>query len=97
MCCYREVGLLAMRPVQTSSSPAPHIKTVCISVTACRKSSPFARMDTRMKFEKTTQYRSGEGIVFNLSQMTLMESDRGRLRELHFGEAKCAHYQVNLS
>jgi len=32
-------------------------------------------MDTRMKFEKTTQYRSEEGIVFNLSQITLMESD----------------------
>ena len=48
-----------------------------------------------MKFEKTTQYRSEEGIVFNLSQITLMESDRGRLRELHFGEAKRAHYQVN--
>ena len=44
-----------------------------------------------MKFEKTTQYRSEEGIVFNLSQITLMESDRGRLRELHFGEAKRAH------
>ncbi|WP_251010149.1 hypothetical protein [Pseudomonas fluorescens] len=48
-----------------------------------------------MKFEKTTQYRSAEGIVFNLSRITLMESDRGRLRELHFGEAKRAHYQVN--
>ncbi|CRI56803.1 hypothetical protein [Pseudomonas sp. CCOS 191] len=48
-----------------------------------------------MKFERTTQYRTDEGIVFNLSQITLMESDRGRLRELHFGEAKRAHYQVN--
>ncbi len=27
-----------------------------------------------MKFEKTTQYRSEEGIVFNLSQITLMEA-----------------------
>lgn len=40
-----------------------------------------------MKFEKTTLYRPEEGIVFNLSQITLMESDRGRLRELHLGEA----------
>ncbi|QXH54293.1 hypothetical protein KSS94_10485 [Pseudomonas fakonensis] len=48
-----------------------------------------------MKFEKTTQYKTDDGIVFNLSQITLMDSDRGRLRELHFGEAKHAHYQVN--
>ena len=30
-------------------------------------------MDTRMKFERTTQHRTDEGIVFNLSQITLME------------------------
>ncbi|WP_296269083.1 hypothetical protein [Pseudomonas sp. UBA6562] len=48
-----------------------------------------------MKLEQTTQYRSEEGIVFTLTQITLMESDRGRLRELHFGEAKRAHYEVN--
>ncbi|MHC5128151.1 hypothetical protein ACYST8_19045 [Pseudomonas inefficax] len=48
-----------------------------------------------MKVKKTTQYTTDEGIVFSLSKITLMESDRGRLRELHFGEAKRAHYQVN--
>lgn len=48
-----------------------------------------------MQFEKTWQYKTDGGIIFNLSQITLMESDRGRLRELHFGEAKRAHYQVN--
>ncbi|MGE8100578.1 hypothetical protein [Pseudomonas fluorescens] len=35
------------------------------------------------------------GIVFNVSQITLTDSERGRLRELHFGEAKNAHYQAN--
>ncbi|WP_369991457.1 hypothetical protein [Pseudomonas xanthosomatis] len=48
-----------------------------------------------MKLEKTTQYKTEDGIVFSLSQVTVLESDRGNLRELHFGEAKCAHYQVN--
>jgi len=27
-----------------------------------------------MKFERTTQYRTDEGIVFNLSQIALMQS-----------------------
>lgn len=48
-----------------------------------------------MKFERTFQYIDARGVVFNASQITLNESDRGRLRELHFGEAKKAHYQVN--
>lgn len=47
-----------------------------------------------MKLEKTTQYKTQEGIVFHLSQLTVMKSDRGRLSELHLGEAKRAHYQV---
>lgn len=35
------------------------------------------------------------GIVFNVSQLALADSERGRLRELHFGEAKRAHFQGN--
>ncbi|WP_339491067.1 hypothetical protein [Pseudomonas rhizophila] len=50
-----------------------------------------------MKFEGTFQYMDmgNHGIVFNVSQITLTDSERGRLRELHFGEAKSAHYEVN--
>nr|WP_240160327.1 hypothetical protein [Pseudomonas proteolytica] len=48
-----------------------------------------------MKFEGTFQYMGNHGIVFNVSQVTLTDSERGRLRELHFGEAKSAHYEVN--
>lgn len=48
-----------------------------------------------MKFEGTFQYMGTPGIVFNVSQITLTNSERGRLRELHFGEAKGAHYEVN--
>lgn len=48
-----------------------------------------------MKAEGTFQYMTPHGIVFNVSQITLTDSERGRLRELHFGEAKNAHYQVN--
>ncbi|MCP6698192.1 hypothetical protein [Pseudomonas donghuensis] len=48
-----------------------------------------------MKFEGTFQYMGQHGIVFNVSQITLTDSERGRLRELHFGEAKSAHYEVN--
>jgi hypothetical protein len=48
-----------------------------------------------MKFEGTFQYMGTHGIVFNVSQITLTDSERGRLRELHFGEAKSAHYEVN--
>ncbi|VVQ02998.1 hypothetical protein PS910_03991 [Pseudomonas fluorescens] len=48
-----------------------------------------------MKLDKTFQFTTQHGIVFNVSQITLTDSDRGRLRELHFGEAKNAHYQVN--
>ena len=50
-----------------------------------------------MKFEGTFQYMGNHGIVFNVSQvtLTLTDSERGRLCELHFGEAKNAHYEVN--
>ena len=48
-----------------------------------------------MKLEGTFQYMGTHGIVFNVSQITLTDSERGRLRELHFGEAKGAHYEVN--
>ena len=48
-----------------------------------------------MKFEGTFQYIGNHGIVFNVSQITLTDSERGSLRELHFGEAKSAHYEVN--
>ncbi|QXI45874.1 hypothetical protein HU763_013895 [Pseudomonas anuradhapurensis] len=48
-----------------------------------------------MKFEGTYQYMGNHGIVFSVSQITLTDSERGRLRELHFGEAKRAHFQVN--
>jgi hypothetical protein len=48
-----------------------------------------------MKFDGTFQYLGNHGIVFNVSQITLTDSDRGRLSELHFGEAKSAHYEVN--
>lgn len=48
-----------------------------------------------MRFDKTFQFTTQHGVVFNVSQITLSDSDRGRLRELHFGEAKNAHYQVN--
>ncbi|MBI6620082.1 hypothetical protein YA0783_17380 [Pseudomonas corrugata] len=48
-----------------------------------------------MKFEGAFQYMGSHGIVFNVSQITLTDSERGRLRELHFGEAKHAHYEVN--
>ncbi|WP_251029501.1 hypothetical protein [Pseudomonas fluorescens] len=48
-----------------------------------------------MKFEGTFHYMGNHGIVFNVSQITLTDSERGRLRELHFGEAKRAHYEVN--
>ncbi|MGR3886377.1 hypothetical protein [Pseudomonas sp. 1152_12] len=48
-----------------------------------------------MKFEGTFQYIGNHGIVFNVSQITLTDNERGRLRELHFGEAKAAHYEVN--
>lgn len=48
-----------------------------------------------MKFEGTFQYMGNHRIVFNISQITLTDSERGRLRELHFGEAKNAHYEVN--
>ncbi|MDO7898477.1 hypothetical protein [Pseudomonas citrulli] len=48
-----------------------------------------------MKFEGTYQYMGTHGIVFNVSQITLTDNERGRLRELHFGEAKSAHYEVN--
>ncbi|NWB73582.1 hypothetical protein HX805_14080 [Pseudomonas sp. G5001] len=48
-----------------------------------------------MKFEGTFQYMGNHGIVFNVSQITLTDSERGRLGELHFGEAKSAHYEVN--
>jgi len=48
-----------------------------------------------MKFEGTFQYMGNHGIVFNVSQITLTDSERGRLRELYFGEAKNAHYEVN--
>jgi hypothetical protein len=36
-----------------------------------------------MKFEGTFQYMGNHGIVFNVSQITLTDSERGRLRELH--------------
>lgn len=48
-----------------------------------------------MKFERTFQYIGNHGIVFNVSQITLTDGERGRLRELHFGEAQNAHYEVN--
>ncbi len=48
-----------------------------------------------MKVEGTFQYMTPHGIVFNVSQIPLTDSERGRLRGLHFGEAKNAHYQVN--
>lgn len=48
-----------------------------------------------MKFEGTFQYMGNHGIVFSVSQITLTDSERGRLRELYFGEAKSAHYEVN--
>lgn len=48
-----------------------------------------------MKFEGNFQYMGNHGVVFNVSQITLTDSERGRLRELHFGEAKSAHYEVN--
>nr|WP_235375776.1 dTDP-4-dehydrorhamnose 3,5-epimerase [Pseudomonas lini] len=48
-----------------------------------------------MKFEGTFQYIGNHGIVFNISQITLTDSERGSLRGLHFGEAKNAHYEVN--
>lgn len=48
-----------------------------------------------MKFDGTFQYMGNHGIVFNVSQITLSDSDRPRLRELHFGEAKSAHYEVS--
>jgi len=48
-----------------------------------------------MKFEGAFQYVGNHGIVFNVSQITLTDSERGRLRELYFGEAKSAHYEVN--
>lgn len=48
-----------------------------------------------MKSEGTFQYTTLHGIVFNTSQITLTENERGRLRELHFGEAKNAHYPVS--
>lgn len=48
-----------------------------------------------MKFEGIFQYMGNHGIVFSVSQITLTDSERGRLRELHFGEAKRAHFQVN--
>jgi len=41
-----------------------------------------------MKFEGTFLYMGNHGIVFNVSQITLTDSERGRLRELHFGERK---------
>lgn len=41
-----------------------------------------------MKFEGTFQYMGTHGVVFNVSQITLTDSERGRLRELHFGEAR---------
>src|SRR3546814_3606046 len=57
-------------------------------------SSDLKRMRA-MKFEGTFQYMGNHGVVFNVSQITLTDSERGRLRELHFGEAKSAHYEVN--
>lgn len=48
-----------------------------------------------MKLEGSFQYMGTHGIVFNVSQITLTDSERGHLRELHFGEAKNAHYEVN--
>ncbi|MFK3773469.1 hypothetical protein [Pseudomonas sp. NPDC089406] len=48
-----------------------------------------------MKFEGTYQFVGHHGIVYNVSQVTLTDSERGRLRELHFGEARSAHYEVN--
>lgn len=48
-----------------------------------------------MKFERTFQYMAQHGIIFTVSQITLTDNERGNLRELHFGEAKNAHYQVN--
>jgi len=36
-----------------------------------------------MKFEGTFRYMGTHGIVFNVSQITLTDSERGRLRELH--------------
>ncbi|MFW0890126.1 UNVERIFIED_CONTAM: hypothetical protein MKS84_25955 [Pseudomonas sp. JL1] len=48
-----------------------------------------------MKFEGTFQYMGNHGIIFNLSQITLTDSECGCLRELHFGEAKNAHYEIN--
>ena len=33
-----------------------------------------------MKFEGTFQYMGNHGIVFNISQITLTDSERGRLR-----------------
>lgn len=48
-----------------------------------------------MKFEGSFQYMGNHGVVFNVSQIALTDSERGRLRELHFGEAKSAHYEVN--
>ena len=44
---------------------------------------------------EATARLGNHGIVFNVSQITLTDSERGRLRELHFGEAKSAHYEVN--
>ncbi|MFS0826056.1 hypothetical protein [Pseudomonas phoenicis] len=48
-----------------------------------------------MKFGGSFQYRGQHGIVFNVSRITLLDSDRGRLRELHFDGVKGAHYEVS--
>ncbi|QCI11548.1 hypothetical protein E6B08_09190 [Pseudomonas putida] len=48
-----------------------------------------------MKFEDTFQRTDMRGIVYNVSKFTLTSEDRPRLRELHFGEAKQAHYLVS--
>ncbi|MDD1015680.1 hypothetical protein [Pseudomonas rubra] len=48
-----------------------------------------------MQIVKTYEYAGNFGIVFHVSQIVVMPEDRARLRELHIGEAKGAHYQVN--
>jgi hypothetical protein len=41
------------------------------------------------------QLMGNHGIVFSVLQVTLTDNERGRLRELHIGEARSAHYAVN--
>jgi len=47
-----------------------------------------------LKFENG-QFSSSHGIIFSVSRFALSADERGSLRELHFGEAKAAHYEVS--